>query len=231
MLEGLSVWAGDHVFCLMVVATWVMACTQPLHRGLPAGDGGNLDIVADSAAPVGGPETTDAASVSGGPEVQAEAFPDTPGCTLTCLASHSEVSVSGYVDLAIGDSSATDVDALQITICHGDDCAVLPREPNDDPLYTAWNCADAGADCVARVFGGKLHPANTIFAYVTLTGDSGSLYAIGGSVMFSFLPVGTSRITIRSSDVTYLDARSSDCVLDLGCCGNAHYQKCSLSWP
>jgi hypothetical protein len=86
-----------------------------------------------------------------------------------------------------------------------------------------------------KVFGSNSLPGPAMYAFVTLTGNGGSLFAVGGSVMFPFSSsvadvASATRITIQSGDVTYFDAASSDCTVNLGCCGNLYYQNCSLSW-
>ena len=74
-----------------------------------------------------------------------------------------------------------------------------------------------------------------MFAYVALTGNGGDRYTVAGSVMFPFSSsvadvASTTRLTIASGDVVYLDASSTDCTVNLGCCGNLLYQSCTLTW-
>jgi hypothetical protein len=233
----------DRACLLLALVLSLVGCGHPLRQGGSAKDGGSRDAATDSMAGGGGPETADVATISDGPAGEADALPDTKAdafaadapCALLCPASNSDVGFSGYVDLSGGDSASVDVDALQVTVCRDSNCAVLPREPYYDSQATGWNCADAGSSCAAKVFGGNALAGGTLYAYVTLTSGGGTFYAVGGSVMFPFSSsvadvASTTRITIQSGDVTYLDASSNDCTVNLGCCGNLYYQSCNLSW-
>ena len=246
-----SISARGRACWLLVAIAAVVGCSHPLRQNGSAKDGGNHDLAADTATAGGGLETADTASAGEPPavrpdaladvqadalaDVQADGFPDDPGCFLMCPASSADVGLSGYVDLSSVDSSAVDVDALQVTVCHDGNCAVLPRESYYDSEATGWNCADAGGGCAAKVFGGNSLVGDAMYAYVTLTSGGGTFFAVGGSVMFPFSSstadvTSTTRITIQSGDVTYLDASSNDCTVTLGCCGNLYYQSCNLSW-
>ena len=199
----------------------------------PASTGGSLGGSGGPATGgAGGTASTDAATVA---EAGADTPPSDPGCSLLCIASNSDIGITGHVDLATADAAAIDVDALQVTICLDGHCVVLPRRSYEDAQAMAWACADAGSDCMARVFGGNSAVAGTMFAYVTLTGNGGNRYTVAGSVMFPFSSsvadvASTTRITIASGDLVYLDALSTDCTVNLGCCGNLLYQSCKLTW-
>jgi hypothetical protein len=237
MWEGTLVSAGRRDCWVLLGLAWFAGCGHPLRQGGSGKDGGDRDAVADQAV---GPETPDAATAGDGlADVQADSVPEDGPCFLLCPAATSMVSLSGYVDLSDAAAAGVDLDGLEFTVCRDVNCVLLPREPYLDSQATTWTCADAGAGCSARAFGGNSLPPSagigSVYAYVTLTGTGGSLYTVGGSVMFPFSSsvadvASTTRITIQSGDVIYLDAGASACTVNLGCCGNLYYQSCTLAW-
>jgi hypothetical protein len=176
---------------------------------------------------------SDAAAASDRPTTPGDTRPEETGCPLLlCPAQRSEVALSGYVDLTSVDTGAVDVDGLELTVCLEDTCVLLPRAASEDTWAAGWACADAGSTCAVRVFGGS-QVSDAMYAYVALTGTGGSLYSVSGSVAFLFRPsvadvASTTRITIGSGDVTYLDASSTACTVSSGCCGGN--QSCTLIW-
>jgi hypothetical protein len=180
------------------------------------------------------PESPDASlrtdAAGGRPDIRADSPSDELVCPPTsCPATSAAIELSGYVDLTRAGSPVVDLDKLEITVCYYATCVVLPRDSSYDSTATATGCADAGSNCLAKAFGGSVPPAR--YALVTLTGTGGSLYAVGGTVVFPFpSPVAdasTTSLTIRSGNVVILDAAASDCTVNVGCCGGN--QTCNLS--
>jgi hypothetical protein len=200
---------------------------------IQGGAGGAAPGSADGAstAPTDGAgnETTDVADALD----SRDASSIDQGCYLLCPASTTTISPSGYVDLSTGDSAVADPDSLQITVCLENQCATLPRESQYDSQAVQATCGDA-SPCEAKVYGGN-SGTGVMYAYVVLARTTGTLYSVNGSVMFSLdrsatHVAGSTRITIQSGGVTYLDASAGDCTLSMGCCGNLPYQQCNLSW-
>jgi hypothetical protein len=158
------------------------------------------------------------------------------GCAQLCIAPFTRVGLAGHLDLTGGDAGIIAVDSLQITVCLGTDCADLSHQPWSDSQATQMACGDAGTTCEATVFGiDSSSSSSHIYAYVTLSHNAGPFYSVGGTAMFPTAPPYTTvsrdaQVTIRSAGVTYLDARSNDCTIAMGCCGILPYQSCTLAW-
>ena len=205
------------------------------------GESGQAGGAAGGAAQGGAGGATSAAIADTGVETRsaADAFdsPDTSsvdqGCYLLCPASSTSIEPSGYVDLSAADSAVADLDSLQIIVCLDSQCVTLPRESQYDSQASQTACADA-SPCEAKVYGGN-SGMDYMYAYVAIARTTGTLYSVNGAIMFSLdrtatSVAGSTRITIQSAGVTYLDASSSDCSITMGCCGNLPYQQCNLAW-
>jgi hypothetical protein len=236
------------IVALLTASIAGLGCGKSSGLGLPHGDAGlggapgQAGGTAGGAGQGGSGGATILPIVDTGVEIGsvADAF-DSPdassvdqGCFLLCPASSTSLEPSGYVELSAGDSAVADPDSLEITACLDSQCVALPRESQYDSQAAQTACADAGL-CEAKVYGSNTG-TGYMYAYVVLARATGTLYSVSGVVMFRLEPTaaavaGSTRITIQSAGLTYLDvSSSSDCTLNMGCCGNLPYQQCHLTW-
>jgi len=235
------------IAAILTASMAALGCGKHAGLGLRQGDAGSGGAAgqaggtAGSVAQGGAGGSTPAPIADTGVDARsvADAF-DSPGdspvdqrCLLLCPASSTTIGPSGYVDLSAPDSAVADLDSLQITACLDNQCVTLPRESQYDAQAAQAACADA-SPCEAKVYGGNAGTGYR-YAYVALVRTSGTLYAVNGSIAFPLDPsatdvAGSARIMIQSAGVTFLDASSNDCTVNMGCCGNLPYQQCNLAW-
>ena len=234
------------IAALLTAGIAALGCGKHAGLGLPHGDAGRGGAPGQAGGTAGdtaqggtggAPAAIDDTGVETRSDTGAFDSPDASsvdqGCFLMCPASSTSLEPSGYVELAAGDSAAADPDSLEITVCLDSQCVALPRESQYDSQAAQTACADA-SPCEAKVYGGTAG-TGYMYAYVALARTTGTLYSVNGVVMFSLdrtatNVAGSTRITIQSAGLTYLDASASDCTMNMGCCGNLPYQQCHLTW-
>jgi hypothetical protein len=219
------------IAALLIAGIAALGCDKHSGLGLSHGDAGRGGASGQAGGTAGSAAQGGAGGATTAPVADASAVDQ--GCFLLCPASSTSIDPSGYVDLSARDSGAADPDSLQITVCLDSQCVTLPRESQYDSQASQTACADAGP-CEAKVYGGN-SGTGYMYAYVALARTTGTLYSVNGSIVFPLDPsaanvAGSTRITIQSAGLTYLDASSSDCTANMGCCGNLPYQQCNLTW-